>query len=85
MKKPETASETLETVRQIARRELGSSGNLDRETRLIEDLELDSIRLMTLAMAVEDHYSVCLDEEDEQAILTLGDLVDTIERKRAGA
>lgn len=71
----------LRAVEDLARGELDFEGELGLETRLVEDLQLDSIRLLTLATAVEDHFRICLDEEDEAAIVTAGDLVARIEGK----
>ncbi len=71
----------LAAVAELARDKLGYEGQLEPGMRLVEDLELDSIRLMTLAMEVEDHFRVCLDEDDEAAIVTLADLVSVVERK----
>ena len=45
--------------------------------RLVEDLRLDSIRLLTLAVEVENRFRVRLDEVDEAGIETVGDLVAT--------
>ena len=75
--------EILATVADLARDKLGYAGELTPEMRLVEDLELDSIRLMTLAMEVEDHFRVCLDEDDEAAIVTVGDLIAVVDRKLA--
>jgi acyl carrier protein len=44
------------------------------ELRLVEDLHLDSVGLLTLAVEVEDRFRICLDPEDEAAIRTVGDL-----------
>ncbi|MEM1177174.1 MAG: acyl carrier protein [Acidobacteriota bacterium] len=71
----------LDAVRELARTELEFTGELALETRLVEDLELDSIRLLTLATAVEDHFRICLDEDDETSIHTAGDLVSRIRAK----
>jgi acyl carrier protein len=60
-------------LREIARR-LGHEGPLDGHLRLVEDLRLDSLGLLTLAVEVEDHFRVCLSAEDEAAIRTVGDL-----------
>jgi acyl carrier protein len=57
----------------IARR-LGYQGSLAPEQRLVEDLRLDSVGMLTLAVEVEDHFKVCLDAEDEAGIRTVGDL-----------
>ena len=46
------------------------------EMRLVEDLELGSLKTLTLALEVENYFRVCLDEEAE--ILTVGDLAAII-------
>lgn len=75
-----------EGIVELARQE-GTSGEdletLSPDMRLVEDLELDSIRRLSLAVAVEDRFRICLDEEDEMEIVTLGDLAATVERKLA--
>lgn len=75
----------LEAIRELARDKLAYHGTLVPEMRLVEDLELDSIRLLTLAMAVEDRFRICLDEDDEAALETVGDLVAVIAAKSAAA
>jgi len=39
--------------------------------------------ILTLATEVEDHFRICLDEDDEAAIVIVEDLVDVVERKLA--
>ena len=73
--------EILATVADIARQELDHEGPVEPSHRLVEDLELDSIRLLTLATAVEDHFRILLDEADESSIVTVADLLDVIETK----
>ncbi|MEO1370204.1 MAG: phosphopantetheine-binding protein [Acidobacteriota bacterium] len=78
---PPSDDTVLRAVQDLARGELDFEGELRPETRLVEDLQLDSIRLLTLATAVEDHFRICLDEEDEASIRTAGDLVARIQTK----
>lgn len=68
----------------VAREHLAFSGPLALDQRLIEDLGLDSIRLLTLAVEVENHFQICLDPEDDAAIETVGDLVAVVGRKLHG-
>lgn len=71
---------------ELARREGATAEDVETlspEMRLVEDLELDSIRRLSLAVAVEDRFRICLDEADEMEIVTLGDLAATVERKLA--
>ena len=75
--------EILDAISGVARDKLDLDRELSVDMRLVEDLELDSIRLLTLAMEVEDRFKICLDEEDEESILTVADLVGVVRRKLA--
>ena len=76
-------SEILAGIAAVARRHLGHAAPLEPRTRLVEDLELDSIRLLTLAVEVENHFRICLDEDDDRAVETVGDLVAVVRRELA--
>ena len=71
----------LEGIAQVAQEHLGWQGPLTPDMRLVEDLRLDSIRLLTLAAEVENRFRVLLDEADELALETVGDLVAIVRRK----
>lgn len=72
----------LQGISEVARLHLGWTGGvLSPEMRLVEDLRLDSVRLMTLAAEVENRFRIFLDEADELAIETVADLVDIVRRK----
>ncbi|HVT59990.1 MAG TPA: acyl carrier protein [Thermoanaerobaculia bacterium] len=75
------STDILQGIAEVARAHLGWEGPLHREMRLVEDLRLDSIRLMTLAAEVENRFRVLLDQADEAGIETVGDLVDVVGRK----
>ena len=68
-------------IAEVARQHLGWEGRLTLDMRLVEDLRLDSIRLLTLAAEVENRFRVFLDEMDEAAVETVGDLVALVRRK----
>ena len=78
-------AQILRDIETLAREKLDYVGELDLKQRLVEDLQLDSLRLLTLATEVEDHFRVCLDESDEAGLETVGDLVHMVERKLAEA
>jgi acyl carrier protein len=80
-----TRDEIVTGIAAVARAHVGFEGELDPTQRLVEDLGLDSIRLLVLAAEVENRFRVALDPEDDAAIRTVGDLADTIERKLAAA
>lgn len=71
----------LSGITEVAQLHLGWEGGLTPEMRLVEDLRLDSIRLLTLATEVENRFRVFLDEVDEMGIETVGDLVALVRRK----
>lgn len=71
----------LEGIGEVARLHLGWEGILTPEMRLVEDLRLDSVRLLTLAAEVENRFRILLDETDEGGIQTVGDLVAVVRRK----
>ena len=74
----------LSGIGEVLRQHLGWEGALSMDTRLVEDLRLDSIRLLTLAVEVENRFRVRLGEEDEAGIETVGDLVLAV-RSKLGA
>ncbi|MEM7353692.1 MAG: phosphopantetheine-binding protein [Acidobacteriota bacterium] len=80
-----TEAEILDRIATVAREKLDLEIELKQDMRLVEDLALDSIRLLTLAMEVEDRFRICLDEEDEEGIETVADLVELVGRKLAAA
>ena len=73
-----TRAAILEGIAEVARRHLDWQGAVTPAMRLVEDLRLDSIRLLTLAAEVENRFRVILDEEDELRLETVGDLVDLL-------
>ena len=76
-----TEREILAGLEAIARERLEVDRELTPESRLVEELRLDSLRLLTLAVEVENRFRVRLDPEDEGSIETVGDLVRVVERK----
>lgn len=76
--------EVLAGIAAVAREHLAYEGPLLPELHLVEDLALDSIRLLTLATEVENHFQICLDPEDDAAIETVGDLAAAVGRKLHG-
>jgi acyl carrier protein len=74
----------LRQVTDLARGRFGWSGELESEMRLVQDLGLDSLKLMELAVTIENHFQIRIDEASEVEIVTVGDLVDIIEQETSG-
>ena len=71
-------AEILEGIRSVAAAHLGYEGPLEASMRLAEDLLLDSMKLLTLAIEIENHFRVRLPDEIAAEIATVADLVDAI-------
>lgn len=54
---------------------------ITEQTRLIEDLELNSIGLLYMALAVEENFGVKFNNDDFVNIRTVQDVLDKIEGK----
>ena len=68
----------------VAREHLGFTGAFDPRLRLVEDLGFDSLKLLTLAAEIENHFRITLDPDEEARLATLGDLVAILETKLPG-
>lgn len=49
------------------------------EARLVEDLDMQSISMLYMALAVEEEYGVKFDNDDFKKIRTVGDIIAKIE------
>jgi len=74
-------SEILDQISAIAADALDWHGELREESRLIDDLGLDSLRALTLVVEVENRLRLRLTPDDEAGLVTVGDLLDAIERR----
>jgi len=75
--------EILDGIREVARRHLDFQGEVRPDMRLAEDLDLDSIKILTLAVEVENRFRIRLDPSSEARIETVGDLVAEVGRQLA--
>lgn len=53
------------------------------DAEFVNDLKLNSLELADLVVLCEDKYEVEIEEQDIHTLLTVGDLVDYLERKQA--
>ena len=75
----------LAELRRIARVDLDYQGPVEPGLRLKEDLQLDSMGMIVVAVGLENRFRIKLDEGDAGAILTVADLVKLVERRVAEA
>jgi acyl carrier protein len=55
----------------------------DDLTTTFDELGLDSLAFMEIALAVEQEYGLQVDEEDAESILTLGEALDYVNGRLA--
>lgn len=65
--------------------ELGlDASKISNEARFEEDLEVDSLGVVELLMALEDEFGVQIPDEEAENIGTVGQAVDLVANKLAG-
>ena len=76
-----TEHQILEGVREVIRDHLQMPSPVGNETHLFRDLQLDSLKQLTLVVELENHFRVRLDAGDEEGVETIGDVVRLIDRR----
>jgi acyl carrier protein len=66
-------------------REATAAGNITDDTRLIEDLKVNSARLVDIILETEDRFGIAIDDYSADGMRTVGDAVNVIMSKTAAA
>ena len=77
----ELKREILEELRRIAKRELELERLIEPEMSLKDDLKLDSMGMIIVAVGLENKFRVKLQEEDGGDLATVDDLLSLVERR----
>lgn len=78
------ASSIEEKVRAIVCEQLGvSDSEVTLESSFIEDLGADSLDIVELVMALEEHYDLEIPDEEAEKIRTIQDVITFIENHQA--
>lgn len=65
--------------------ELGlDADKINEDARFEEDLDVDSLGVVELLMALEDEFGVKIPDEDAEAIMTVGQAIDMVHNKLQG-
>lgn len=72
--------ELIELFNQVFEGEIDVS-DVTEESRLIEDIGMNSIGLLYMAMAVEEKFGISFKNTDFASLLTVGDVLKKIEAK----
>ena len=72
----------LEKVKEIIEEKLNIDGaDITAETRFKEDLEVDSLDLFELVMALEEEFGTEIPTDDLEKLTTVGAVIDYISNK----
>lgn len=76
-------SEVLAGIRAVAAEFLESPVQIEPNAKILDDLRLDSLDLLTLVVELENKFRICIDDADAAELRTISDLADYIaERTR---
>jgi acyl carrier protein len=74
-----TRAEVLELVRRVLAAEFEiDADEIGEATHLVDDLDLDSVDAVALAVRLEEETDLALEEEALKALRTVGDVVGAI-------
>ena len=76
----ETREAILGEIRRILADDLDFHGPIEMEHALATDLRVDSLGAVVLAVALEDRFRVKLTSIEAASTVSVGDLVDVVER-----
>ena len=78
-------SEIESRIKNLLVSELGlDESKITAEATFEEDLEVDSLGVVELLMALEDEFGVRIPDEEAEEIGTVGEAVDVVATKLAG-
>ena len=78
-----TETQVHEAVCEVLRSETGRNGPFFPETALVDQLGLDSLALLSLTVALENRFEVCLEPDEDEPLVSVGDVVRLLVRARA--
>lgn len=79
-----TRAEVLELVRRVLAVEFElDAAAIDEATHLVDDLDLDSVDAVALAVRLEEETDLALEEEALKALRTVGDVVGAVHGRLA--
>jgi len=76
-----TDAEIVAVIHDVARTHLKAGATMEMSTPLVEALDLDSLRMITLVAELENRLKVCFAAGDEVGLVTLADLVALVRRR----
>ncbi|HEV3167768.1 MAG TPA: phosphopantetheine-binding protein [Isosphaeraceae bacterium] len=83
MTDPNLVAEVADAVRSAAK--IAPTVLIAPETRLVEDLAIDSLDLVGVFLKIQDHFDLAIDDEDVPLLRRVIDLASYVADRRGGA
>lgn len=77
--------ETFEKIKKIVVEQLGKDPETIYEDSTLKDMEIDSLDMVELVMAIEDEFDILCEEADLANLTTLGAFADYVKQKTGAA
>lgn len=82
MADPNLVAEVADAVRSAAK--IAPTVPIQPETRLVEDLAIDSLDLVGVFLKIQDHFDLAIDDEDVPKLRRVIDLASYVADRRGG-
>ena len=73
--------DVFEKIKKIAVEQLGKDPEVLYADSTLKDMEIDSLDMVELIMAIEDEFDIEFDEADLENLITLGAVSDYVKQK----
>ena len=71
----------FEVIKEVLREQLGVEADIKLESKLREDLNIDSLLAVQLSVLLENKYDIDITEEELGKLVTIKDVIDLLETK----
>lgn len=71
----------LEVIKEVLVEQLGVEEEIKLESRIRDDLDIDSLRAVQLSLLLENEYNIDISEEELAKLVTIKDVIDLLDSK----
>jgi len=71
----------FEVIKEVLTEQLGVEADIKLESKLREDLNIDSLLAVQLSVLLENKYDIDITEEELGKLVTIKDVIDLLETK----
>jgi len=71
----------FEEIKEVLSEQLGIEADIKLESKLKEELEIDSLLAVELSILLENKYDIDIKEEELAKLVTIKDVIDLLEIK----